>query len=298
MKIGVIIPVLSDCDLKKQYSVIKSACDASDVQFDVIYALNNNMNKLFASIRSEFIDVSNVKAIKFVHDINEHKMITIAMKHAEKYNAVVIYSAKEEFNEDVIKAFIASWKAGNKIVHLKKHYTGIKKFWVGLKRLVYKLGIKMLNIFSDRCAENDIQLFDQEVVKTINQLPSKNQQLRVFDSFVGYQTDVIDLRVGKACKVNEIYIAKSRSYGLTKMVSVLSCILGVLCLAFEIIALVLEWKFAFILHMGIIVFALLFLVASFLFLIRAIILFRAGEEFDPVEMKDVMDKCEKYNFKG
>lgn len=298
MKIGVIIPVLSDCDLKKQYSVIKSACDASDVQFDVIYALNNNMNKLFASIRSEFIDVSNVKAIKFVHDINEHKMITIAMKHAEKYNAVIIYSAKEEFNEDVIKAFIASWKAGNKIVHLKKHYTGIKKFWVGLKRLVYKLGIKMLNIFSDRCAENDIQLFDQEVVKTINQLPSKNQQLRVFDSFVGYQTDVIDLRVGKACKVNEIYIAKSRSYGLTKMVSVLSCILGVLCLAFEIIALVLEWKFAFILHMGIIVFALLFLVASFLFLIRAIILFRAGEEFDPVEMKDVMDKCEKYNFKG
>ena len=173
MKIGVIVPVLSEIDVKKQYEILKSACDASDVKFDVIYALNNNMNKLFSSIRTNFIDYENIRAIKFIHDINEHKMITIAMKSAEHYDAVIIYSGKEEFNEDVLKAFIASWKAGNKIVYLKKHYTGIKKFWVGLKRFIYKLGIKMLNIFTDRCAENDIQLLDQEVVKTINQLPSK-----------------------------------------------------------------------------------------------------------------------------
>lgn len=298
MKIGVIVPIVAECDLKKQYEILKSACDASDVNFDVIYALNNNMNKLFANIRSEFIEEENVRAIKFVHDINEHKMITVAMKHAEKYDAVIIYSAKEEFNEDVIKAFIASWKAGNKIVHLKKHYTGIKKFWVGLKRLIYRAGIKMLNIFFDRCAENDIQLLDQEVVKTINQLPAKNQQLRVFDSFVGYQTDVIELRVGKACKVNEAYIVKSKGFKTMKLISILSFILGTLFFAFEVVALVLEWKFSFILHLAIIVFALLFFVASFLFLTRATILFRAGEEFDAIEMKEVMDKCEKYNFKG
>ena len=298
MKIGIIVPIVSECDLKKQYAVLKSACDASDVQFDVIYALNNNMNKLFANVRSKFVEEENVRAIKFVHDINEHKMITIAMKHAEKYDAVIIYSAKEDFNEDVVKAFIASWKAGNKIVHLKKHYTGVKKFWVGLKRLIYKAGIKMLNIFSDRCAENDIQLLDQEVVKTINQLPAKNQQLRVFDSFVGYQTDVIDLRVGKACKVNEAYIVKSKTYKTTKLISFCSFILGALCFGFEIVALALKWKFGFVLHMALIVFALLFFVASFLFLTRATIVFRAGEEFDSVEMKDIMDKSEKYNFKG
>ena len=156
----------------------------------------------------------------------------------------------------------------------------------------------MLNIFFDRCAENDIQLLDQEVVKTINQLPAKNQQLRVFDSFVGYQTDVIELRVGKACKVNEAYIVKSKGFKTMKLISILSFILGTLFFAFEVVALVLEWKFSFILHLAIIVFALLFFVASFLFLTRATILFRAGEEFDAIEMKEVMDKCEKYNFKG
>lgn len=298
MKIGVIVPVLSEIDVKKQYDILKSACDASDVKFDVIYALNNNMNKLFSSIRTNFIDYENIRAIKFIHDVNEHKMITIAMKFAEHYDAVIIYSGKEEFNEDVLKAFIASWKAGNKIVYLKKHYTGIKKFWVGLKRFIYKLGIKMLNIFSDRCAENDIQLLDQEVVKTINQLPSKNQQLRVFDSFVGYQTDVIDLRVGKNVKINESYTVKSKAYKGMKLASILSIVMAIACLAFEIVALSSAWDYSFLIHMVLWLLFMGFGVTSFLFLTRSTILFRAGEEFDPNEMKDIIDKVEKYNFKS
>ena len=183
-------------------------------------------------------------------------------------------------------------------MQLKKHYTGIKRFWVGLKRFIYKMGIKLLNIFYDRCAENDIQLLDQEVVKTINQLPAKNQQLRVFDSFVGYQTDVIDLRVGKNVKVNEAYTVKSKSYKVTKFAAACAFTLGILLFAFEIVALSLGWIYSFFLHAGIFMISFLLLVTSFLFLTRSIIIFRAGEEFDQNEMKDIMDKIEKYNFKN
>ena len=57
MKIGVIVPIVAECDLKKQYEILKSACNASDVNFDVIYASPLSRAKLTAEIINQYHNV-------------------------------------------------------------------------------------------------------------------------------------------------------------------------------------------------------------------------------------------------
>ena len=177
MKVVFLLPVMHEFDFKSQYETISKTCKELKTEFNVIYVLNGNMQKMFADIRNAFIENDSVRAIKMMSDVNEHKLITVGMRYCESFGATIIYSAKEEVNPNVIKAFIASWKAGNKIVYLKKARTGFKKFFQKIGLFFYEMGIKLIKVYRDFCAETDIQLLDLEVVKTINQLPEKNRQL-------------------------------------------------------------------------------------------------------------------------
>jgi len=241
MKIAFIVPVLSEINLQETYDKITEACE---VNHDIIFAINGKLNSFFAQVRTTFLSDSKVKAFMVDKPTNEHQLITLGMEMTEDYDATIIYSGKEEPNIDVIKAFIASWKAGNKIVYLKKEYSGFKKIWVKIKRAFYTLGIKTLGIFKDHCAETDIQLLDQDVVKTINQLPQKNRQLRVLDSFVGFTTDIIQLEIDGKMKENKTYDDKSKSYKTSGIISLVSVLVGVLSLTFGILSIALEWNIA------------------------------------------------------
>ena len=150
MKIAFLIPVLDEINIEKTYNRINEACD---IEHDVFFAINGKLNSFFTQVRTTFLSDSSVKAFMVDRPVNEHKLITLGMELTEDYDATIIYSGKELPNVDVIKAFIASWKAGNKIVYLKKEYSGFKKLGVNIKRGFYKMGISMLGIFKDRCAE-------------------------------------------------------------------------------------------------------------------------------------------------
>ena len=172
MKLAFIIPILSECDIAQKHEAIVSACKESDVRYEIIFAFNNKLNNVFSKVRSTFIDDKNVRAFKTNKNVNQHKLITIAMRSCEHYDATIIYSGKETINGDVIKTFITSWKAGNKVVYLKKVYSGLKKIWSSLKNFIYWCGTKLMGVFKDIGAETDIQLLDKDVVITINQLPT------------------------------------------------------------------------------------------------------------------------------
>ena len=147
MKIAFIIPVMAEVNLNRTFNRINEACPDDD--FDIIFAINGKLNSFFTQVRTTFLTESRVKAFMVDRPISEHKLITLGMEMTADYDATVIYSGKEDPNIDVIKAFISSWKAGNKIVYLKKEYYGFKKIWVKLKRAIYSLGIKILGIFKD-----------------------------------------------------------------------------------------------------------------------------------------------------
>ena len=124
MKIAFLIPVLEDIDISRTYDIIKEACDGTE--FEIIFAINGKLNRLFTNLRNTFIDKAEVRAFMIDRPEDEHKLITMGMTYCNDYDATIIYSAKEEPNLDVIRAFITSWKAGNKIVYLKKEYSGLK----------------------------------------------------------------------------------------------------------------------------------------------------------------------------
>lgn len=293
MKIAFIVPVLGEIDLQRTFGRISESC--SDDEFDIYFAINGKLNSFFTQVRTTFLNESRVKAFMVDRPVNEHKLITLGMELTEDYDATVIYSGKELPNKDVIKAFIASWKAGNKIVYLKKEYSGFKKLWVKLKRAWYSLGIKMLGIFKDRCAETDIQLLDQDVVKTINQLPAKNRQLRVLDSFVGYPIDVIQLEIDSKSKENKLYDEKIKAYKVCS-ISALSCFLaGVLCIAFGIIGIAFRWSIPAVLYILIFAVGLLTLILSFVFTTKKTLHFRVGQLSEIPELNDLRNKIEKYN---
>ena len=291
MKIAFIIPVMADVNLNRTFNRINEACPDDD--FDIFFAINGKLNSFFTQVRTTFLTESRVKAFMVDRPINEHKLITLGMEMTADYDATIIYSGKEDPNIDVIKAFISSWKAGNKIVYLKKEYYGIKKLWVKLKRACYSLGIKALGIFKDMCAETDIQLLDQDVVKTINQLPAKNRQLRVLDSFVGYPTDVIQLEIDSKTKENKAYedkIKASRVCGITSGIFLLVAIAS-----FAIASIGIGFKWTLLPVLYVLFFAVGAFIMSFVFLTKRSLHKRVGQMTEITELNDLRTKIEKYN---
>ena len=292
MKIAFLIPVVDEINIEKTYNRINEACD---IEHDVFFAINGKLNSFFTQVRTTFLSDSSVKAFMVDRPVNEHKLITLGMELTEDYDATIIYSGKELPNVDVIKAFIASWKAGNKIVYLKKEYSGFKKLGVNIKRGFYKMGISMLGIFKDRCAETDIQLLDNDVVKTINQLPQKNRQLRVLDSFVGYPTDVIQLEIDSKMKENKNYDEKIKAYKVCGIISLISLILAIALIGVGIVGTVMRWEIHALLYVTLFVVGIFGLILSFVFAIKKTLHYRVGQVFEVAELKDLSNKLEKYN---
>lgn len=293
MKIAFIVPVLSEINLEKTFSRISESC--TDDEFDIYFAINGKLNSFFTTVRTTFLNDSRVKAFMVDRPVNEHKLITLGMEMTEEYDATVIYSGKELPNKDVIKAFLSSWKAGNKIVYLKKEYSGFKKLAVKLQRAWYSLGIKMLGIFKDRCAETDIQLLDQDVVKTINQLPAKNRQLRVLDSFVGYPVDVIQLEIDGKSKENKMYDEKIKAYHVCKAASISFLLASVICIALGAVGIALKWNINAVIYITLFAFGILGIIMAFVFSTKKKLHYRVGQTFEIPELNDLRNKLEKYN---
>lgn len=294
MAIGVVIPVLEEINVKKRYETLKEVCEKNGVDFDIVFVLNGNANASFTNIRKEFTEVDNVRAIKLDMMVDEHKLITVAMKYCENYDATIIYSSKEDMDAEVLSSFITSWKAGNKIVYVKKTIKGFKGFLLKIKEFFYKLGIKILNVFRDYYAENDIQLLDQEVVRTINQLPTKNRQLRVLDSFVGYNVDIVTAE--QDGKPSKIYNVKTKYYWINLAVSLGLCFFGVVFFIISLVGTILSS----ISVAGLLILWLLFIVFGFMayiFAVKTMLVHRVGENYDAHEIKTLHDRAEKYNMK-
>ena len=294
MKFGFVIPVLKAIDVKKKYAIIEEVCSRNKLSFDVIFAFNGNANSSFTEIRKDFSDYDNVSAFKVDMNVDEHRLITVAMKYCEGYDATIIYSAKDEIDDEVLQNFINSWKSGNKIVYLKKKKKGFKGFLSSIKEFFYKLGIKILNVFTDFGGELDIQLLDQEVVRTINQLPGKNRQLRVLDSFVGYNTDIITADLPETD--GKEYNSKTKSYWVNLAVGLSLCALTLIFFLIGLIGSILG-------NLGVvtlIVFWALFLASGFMayiFSVKTMLIHRVGEQVDTHEIKTLEDRAEKYNLK-
>lgn len=296
MKVGFIIPILDEYDLEVAYKNIEKACKDSNVEFDVIFALNSKVSSVFTKIRNIFVENDKVKAFMTDRPVNEHKLITLAMQECERYDAAVIYSGKEETNVDVMKALITSWQAGNKIVYLRKVYRGFAKITHYIKTAFYKLGIAILGIFKDVCAENDIQLLDNDVVKTINQLPNKNQLLRTLDSLIYYNTDVIHLEVDANEFINPVYTEKDKSFYRNALVSYISLGVAFISAFVSILLLSLQVSLYFLFH---IIFWVIFIIGFFVFIVfstKKVLSSRVGVEFDINELNSLKAKIEYYNF--
>lgn len=292
MKLAFIIPVLEEINLEETVNKINEGCDTN---YDIFFAINGKLNSFFTKVRTTYLDNAKIKAFMVDRPVNEHKLITLGMEMTASYDATIIYSAKEEPNVDVIKAFISSWKAGNKIVYLKKQYSGLKQLWVSSKRAFYSLGTKILGIFKDVLAETDIQLLDQDVVKTINQLPQKNRQLRVLDSFVGYSTDIIQIELDNKVKENKLYYEKIKAQKVCGIISLTSLLVAIACLAVGIVGASLSWAMSIVVYVILFGFGLIGLILAYIYLIKRILHSRVGKVGDLNELNDLRNKIEKYN---
>ena len=296
MKIGVIIPVLEEYDIEFATKTVEKACANNGVDFEVMFALSGDLHNLFKKIRTEFVENAKVKAFMADRKINEHKLITLAMMESEGYDATIIYSGKEDMNEDVINAFIASWKAGNKIVYLRKVYSGFSKFVQNIKKAFYKLGIAMLGIFTDVCAENDIQLLDKDVVITINQLPNKNQMLRTLDSLIYEPTDIIHLQVDPNEFVNPLYTEPEEGNVKMGVVAYVSLGLTFVLWGVSILLLSLGTGTHFLWHLLLWALGILSFFLFVAFATKQKLQKRAGKEMIVSELKTLKEKSEEYNF--
>lgn len=295
MKFALIAPILTDTNIEKTVNSVKTCFQDSDDSCDIIFALSGKLNHLFTKIRNSYADCSFVKAFMVDRVANEHKLITIAMTYCEGYDATIIYSGKESVNIDVLNAFISSWKAGNKLVYLRKDLYGFSKIFKKISRAVYNIGISMLGIFKDIGGETDIQLLDQDVVKTINQLPAKNRHLRVLDSFVGYSYDIIELEVDPKQTVNKAYTEKTKDYTISKVLA--SSFLGasILSLLLAIILPICMHKLKAVACLICVILCVVFGLLALIYNTKRILSLRAGKLQDKEELADMQNRMECYN---
>lgn len=295
MKYGFIVPLLTEYDVKLAFDSVSKACADCGVEYNLIFALNSKLSAMFSKIRNEFIENKNVKAFMVDRPVDQYKLITLAMEKCDGFDATIIYAGKEEINVDVVKAFITSHQAGNKIVYLRKVFRGIKKLTEAIKAAFYRLGIKILNVFKDVNCETDIQLLDCDVVKTINQLPGKNRQLRVLDSLLYYTTDVIHLEVDSKEPVNQAFTAKDKSYFRNATVAYVGFGVGIVSVVLSAVAIALKWNFHYLIHCGLGFAFLAGLLLSLVFNTRKTLAYRAGKQVEPSEYVALKDKVEYYN---
>ena len=134
-----------------------------------------------------------------------------------------------------------------------------------------------------------------DVVKTINQLPGKNRQLRVLDSLLYYTTDIIHLEVDSKQPIDEAYTAKEKSYYKNATVAYVSLSVGLISLIMSILGLCLSWKLHVVVHL---VFWFVFAIGVILALVfntRKTLSYRAGANVEPSEYVVLKDKIEYYN---
>ncbi len=295
MKIGFVVPVLNECDIQQRYNAIESACKGFGCEFEVIFAFNSKLNAQFSRVRTLYIDNKAVSAFKVNSPVNEHKLIALALKSCEGYDATIVYSAKETINEEVIKAFLYSWKAGNKIVYLKKVYGHPKKLWVKFKHWLYSVGLKMLGLFKDFGAETDIQLLDNDVVKTINQVPAKSRQLRVLDSFIGYNYDIIKMEVDSKVKDSKLYTDKTKSVKRSSLGMYICAFLTVVFLTLGLLSACSVFKMSVIWQIVMWFGFVSTLVLCLIFYSRYLLGLRVGDPIDEKELHSLEITLEKYN---
>jgi hypothetical protein len=157
------------------------------------------------------------------------------------------------------------------------------------------MGISILGVFKDHCAETDIQLLDNDVVKTMNHLPNKNRHLRVLDSFVGYNTDTIYIKTDNNEIFDKKYEDKPRSFYVCKTLSYVSLGFSLSFLIILILSLSIGWKINFIWNL---VFLLGFALLGFMYIIlatKATLHKRVGDQLSSQELNSLTSNMEKYN---
>lgn len=295
MKIGFVVPVIKEFDIDLAYNNIEKACLDCKAEFEIIFALNTNLNTTFTNIRSKFVENSKVSAFMVDKKVEQHQLITIAMEYCEGFDATVIYTAKEDFNVEVIKAFITSWQAGNKIVYLKKIYTGFNKFMQSVGRAFYNIGTKVVGVYKDMHTENDIQLLDRDVVLTINKLPEKNRQLRTLDSFIGYPYDIIHMQINKPSGKSKEYDEKPKKFYTNISLAYVFLALSCLSLITDFVLIIANVKAGLLGHFLLWFAVFAFLYAFIIYFTKAKLVTRVGVPQDREEIKSLTEKIEKYN---
>ena len=295
MKIGFVVPVIKEFDIDLAYNNIEKACLDCKAEFEIIFALNTNLNTTFTNIRSKFVENSKVSAFMVDKKVEQHQLITIAMEYCEGFDATVIYTAKEDFNVEVIKAFITSWQAGNKIVYLKKIYTGFNKFMQSVGRAFYNIGTKVVGVYKDMHTENDIQLLDRDVILTINKLPEKNRQLRTLDSFIGYPYDIIHMQINKPSGKSKEYDEKPKKFYTNISLAYVFLALSCLSLITDFVLIIANVKAGLLGHFLLWFAVFAFLYAFIIYFTKAKLVTRVGVPQDREEIKSLTEKIEKYN---
>lgn len=295
MKIGFVIPVIKEFDFVSAYKNIKKACLDCKADFEIVFALNTNLNTIFTNIRNTYIENKAVRAFMVNRKVEQHQLITIAMKYCESYDATIIYTAKEEFNVEVIKAFITSWQAGNKIVYLKKVYTGFNKFVQSISRAIYNIGTKVVGVYKDLHTENDIQLLDNDVVLTINKIPEKNRQLRTLDSFIGFPYDIIHMQINKPTGTSKEYNEKAKRFYTDITLTYVFLILSLVSIVVDLVAIFASLPFKLYVHFILWGAAVALFYAFIIYFTKAKLVTRVGVPMDKEELNDINEKIEKYN---
>lgn len=295
MKIGFIVPVIKEFDMELAYKNIEKACFDCKAEFEIIFALNTNLNTTFTNIRNTYKENSLVSAFMVDKKVEQHQLITLAMNYCEDYDATIIYTAKEDFNVEVIKAFITSWQAGNQIVYLKKIYTGFNKFLQTVGRAFYNIGTKVVGVYKDLHTENDIQLLDRDVVLTINKLPEKNRQLRTLDSFIGYPYDIIHMQINKPSENEKEYNEKPKKYYTNVALAYTFLGLSLACFITELISIPQSVFYPLIIHFLLWFGIFAFFFAFVVFYTKAKLITRVGISIERSEIDELNKSLEKYN---
>ena len=304
MKYSIVIPVYNEHKvLPLAYQRIKQVMDTLG-DYELIFINDGSRDGSLDLLRGYAANDKTVRVISFSRNFGHQEAVSAGMA-ASCGSAVVIIDCDLQDPPEVIPQMVEKWQAGADIVYGRRIK---RKGESAFKKLTASLFYKMLGALGGQyipANTGDFRLISRKVCDVLNAMPERSRFLRGMAAWAGFHAEPMDFvrdeRAAGETKYSAKKMLKLASDGITAFSSkplkfplVLGCVLSVLSLAYLVLGIVFFcvdlWPLMHVL------FALVFLLISALFIMLGIFGLYLGRIYDEAKARPLYVIDEKINF--
>lgn len=190
---------------------LKTICE-NKYDFNVITLCDENIGPNFKMPKQ-------IKFVKVENGMSVNQKIQKGFEFAKGYDLTIIMDYYDDNWRDYVQKMIEEYEKGSDIVYVRKYKTPstffgkVAHFFKKIGNAIYQSFIKMVSKNDDLRVFNSFQLFEKNISDIIVTMPEKNTFLRNFDCWNGYKITYVNSDVKEKNK-QQISFSKKNVFSI------------------------------------------------------------------------------------